>query len=235
MDNIFIESSADTKNTAKVLLLDVSPLDDSDYLRFYDSASDERRRRAERYLRYGDAVRCIMSEALLRYAYFLSGKNPSLLRTACSPYGKPYTVSEESFRFSISHSGKYTAVAFADDEIGVDIEQIDRRLDRTLIADTVFTSDERAYIFSPSDEALRRIRFARLWTAKESCLKYLGTGLNRSPLTVEFDTAANRIVGSDAVLTGMQTADGYYVTVCGTYSDCKVEFTEISELKRILN
>nr|MBQ4318408.1 4'-phosphopantetheinyl transferase superfamily protein [Clostridia bacterium] len=162
-------------------------------------------------------------------------KNPSLLRTACSPYGKPYAVSNEDFHFSISHSGNYTAIACAGDEIGADIEQIDRRLDRRLIADTVFTSEERAYIFSPSDEALRRVRFARLWTAKESCLKYLGTGLSRSPLTVEFDMAANRIVGSDAVLTGMQTADGYFLTVCGMYDDCRVEVAAISELNRFLN
>lgn len=233
-----------TAAAARVVLLNLRGLDDAVYRPFYESASDERRRRADRYLRHEDAVRCIMAEALLRYAYSETGKSLDLSGLVRTPQGKPYLKNDRNFHFSISHTGNYAAIACAGYEIGMDIEQIDRPLDRRRIAETVFTPEESAYIFSqaicsqaifsPSEEAVQRLRFAELWTAKESYLKYIGTGFRKSPLSVRIDPVGKRIADADVVLTGFHLQEGCYLTVCAAVGGAEIEYTEVSVLKKVL-
>jgi len=218
----------------RVILLDISDIRNEMYKEFYNSASQERRKKAERYMRHEDAVRCIMSEALVRYAYMGTGKSAEHFCFAHTAYGKPYLKDDTGFRFNISHSGKYVAAACSQIEVGIDIEQINRTLDRRMIADTVFTPEEKAYIFSSEDDKLQRLRFAELWTAKESYLKYIGTGLKKSPLTVSTDIPEKRIVGTEAVLTGTKLHDDYYFTVCSNTSKIQIEYTEMSVIKKII-
>nr|MBQ4320164.1 4'-phosphopantetheinyl transferase superfamily protein [Clostridia bacterium] len=223
-----------SSSAASVLLLDLRSVDDTLYRQFYNIASDKRKRRADRYLIHDDAVRCIFSEALLRYAYSATGNKLNPADIYCTANGKPYIISDPRFRFSISHSGIYTAVAFSDSEIGLDIEQINRHLDRKSVSNTVFTPDERSYIYSTDNENLHRLRFTELWTAKESYLKYLGTGFRKNPLDVCIDTAQKQVVGSDAVLTGIHISEDYYISVCGTAKETAVKFTDISAINSIL-
>jgi len=56
----------------------------------------------------------IKDDAQLDYFYRLYSRRVDL-------YGKPY-VENEAFKYNISHSGKYAVCAFADKEIGIDIE-----------------------------------------------------------------------------------------------------------------
>ena len=223
-----------TAAAARIVLLNLRDLDDAVYRQFYESASDERRRRADRYLRHEDAVRCIMAEALLRYAHSQTGKRLDFSGLACAPQGKPYLKNDRNFHFSISHTGNYAAVACAGSEIGMDIEQINRPLERRRIAEVVFTSEEGTYVFSSSDEAVQRLRFAELWTAKESYLKYLGTGFRRSPLSVRIDPIGKRIADADVVLTGFHLPEDCYLTVCAAVGEVEIEYTEVSVLKKIL-
>jgi len=218
----------------RVILLDLRGLDGTAYRMFYEAASEERRRRADRYLRQEDAVRCIMAEALVRYAYAGTGKRPDPFEIVRTPQGKPYLKQDDRFHFSISHTGSWAAAACAGEEIGMDVEQIHRPVDRRTVADAVFTPEERAWIFSPHDETVQRLRFAELWTAKESYLKYIGTGFRKSPLKVKVDPVGKRIAGTDAVLTGMVLPQDCYLTVCGRTGAAEVEFADVSVLKESL-
>ncbi|NLC41122.1 MAG: 4'-phosphopantetheinyl transferase superfamily protein, partial [Clostridiaceae bacterium] len=94
--------------------------------------------------------------------------------------GKPY-LSDDLF-FNISHSGNKVVCSFSDEEVGVDIEQI-LPVDEALIRQ-VSVSSEQAYLLQLEPEVQRREFFA-LWTAKESYMKLLGTGLSLAPKQLE--------------------------------------------------
>lgn len=97
--------------------------------------------------------------------------------------GKPYVGVGSGMYVSISHSHGLCAAAVSDSEVGVDIEYIDpsrstERLKR--LAARFFSADELAYIKAGADagDAVLPERFFEVWCAKESYVKYTGTGLS---------------------------------------------------------
>lgn len=84
-------------------------------------------------------------------------------------YGKPYFEEAPWLHFSISHSGVYWACAVADYPVGLDL-QIRRKKYSFRIAERFFHPDEKAYLLGNGD-------FYAVWTAKESYVKYTGTGI----------------------------------------------------------
>ena len=69
--------------------------------RLYEQAAAERKNRADRYLRQEDSDRCIVADALLRYA--LEGAQHPVEQT---PQGKPYLKDRPDFHFNLTHSGR---------------------------------------------------------------------------------------------------------------------------------
>ena len=112
--------------------------------------------------------------------------NPELheLVVARTPRGKPYFSDCPRIHISVSHSGDYLLCAVADFPVGVDIqihtgprdetpEEAAVRLRR--IAKRYFTPGEAAFIQTDTCD-----RFFRLWTARESYVKYTGQGIDDS-------------------------------------------------------
>jgi len=157
----------------RLLCADLSSADGQAYQRLYQRASAERKRRADRYRRREDKLRCVAAEALLRIALgrddFRIGKNA---------YGKPYLPDFQEVHFNISHSGRYVIVACGDAEVGVDVQQHHGDMDLPAIAARCFTPDERQYVGENDPGQLQR--FYEIWTGKESYLKYTGEGLRRN-------------------------------------------------------
>ena len=92
-----------------------------------------------------------------------------------SKYGKPHLAGYPNFHFNISHTDNAIAVAFSDEQIGVDIERI--RTPEFKIAERFFTLREQTYISSSQDPEQA---FYEVWTRKEAYLKYCGTGITIS-------------------------------------------------------
>ena len=132
----------------RILCADTSSVDERIFERLYESASEERKRRADRYRRYEDKLRCIMAEALLKLAL-----NTNDFQIIKNKYGKPYVKNREGFYYNLSHSGQYVVMACGDS----------------------FAHDEMDYVWQ-SDSRIEE-RFYEIWTGKESYLKYIGTGL----------------------------------------------------------
>lgn len=160
-----------------VRYVDISGLTDEACELLYSRASRERKERADRYLRREDRCRCLVAEALLRFAVkqALGLENFTVERTA---KGKPYLPAQPDFCFNLSHSGDWVAIVWGNDPVGVDIEQLRSNPSGEQLARRCFCSDEQAYLFAASDDERTR-RFFELWTMKESYLKYLGTGIDR--------------------------------------------------------
>ena len=91
-------------------------------------------------------------------------------------YGKSYVGDKSDIYFNISHSGEYCVLALSDENVGVDIQQA--RKVNLRIAEKWFNEKENEYIKGASTEDEALMRFARIWSAKESYAKYTGKGLS---------------------------------------------------------
>lgn len=89
--------------------------------------------------------------------------------------GKPYFSLLPNIHFSLSHSGDVAVCAFSDNDVGCDIEQIDKPLEG--VAKRFFTPNEYNYIFNGTTESIQADRFFRIWTLKEAYLKFTAEGL----------------------------------------------------------
>ncbi len=93
-------------------------------------------------------------------------------------HGKPY-LAGRPFYFNLSHSGSYVCCGVAGEEIGVDIQRMEKvsgeRLDR--IAGRFFCRREQEALSACPGEEERRELFYRLWTRKEAYGKLTGEGI----------------------------------------------------------
>ncbi len=110
---------------------------------------------------------------------YFRGSLPEILRTA---RGKPYFAGAGNVHFSVSHSGDFVVVAFADAPVGIDLQQHKRRGYETYddaiarhkkLASRYFHPLEQNYLENDPWE-----NFFRIWTAKESFVKRTGRGID---------------------------------------------------------
>lgn len=160
----------------RILCLDVSNIDPSTYKKLYSRATEARKRRADRYRQTENVLCCIGAGALLSFAV----KQHLGLETftlAEKPLGKPFIPEVPDFHFNLSHSGSWVVLAFGDSPVGIDVEKLEYTPGRQQVMRRFFTPEEQAYV--QEDPAEEGERFFRIWTAKESWLKYTGEGLTR--------------------------------------------------------
>lgn len=127
----------------------------------------ERRQKAEKLLHKKDKL---LSAAAGLMVIKIFGKD-AFEKIVYNEHGKPFF--EHGKSFSVSHSGRFSVIAVSDDDIGVDIEE--RETINPALEKRCFKEDEQAFAKMSTDD------FLRVWTAKESVLKLLGTGFSYSP------------------------------------------------------
>jgi 4'-phosphopantetheinyl transferase len=92
--------------------------------------------------------------------------------------GKPCLMQEgtrQALHFNLSHSGNYVVLAISDENVGIDIECKDDKGLR--VAKRCLAEEEYRYIQKQPEEKQMQA-FRRIWTMKESFLKYTGTGIS---------------------------------------------------------
>ena len=156
-----------------IACIDLSKESPALYEQLFAAASPERKRRCLRYRRFEDAFLCAASEALIRHAAASQSDVPPLLQTAAD--GKPYAANLPAFHFSLSHSGSWAVIAWGGSEVGIDVEKIVPGRNVHAIARRWFSPEECTHLDSASDSDAA---FTTLWTARESILKYFGTGFS---------------------------------------------------------
>lgn len=87
-------------------------------------------------------------------------------------HGKPRIKGMEDVHFNMSHCRNAVAVAVHDSEVGIDVEA--RRKVSDLLINKACNAEERQLVLSAADPTME---FLRLWTRKESMVKFTGTGL----------------------------------------------------------
>ena len=120
-------------------------------------------------------------------------QSPSIQRSAC---GKPFFKNNPLF-FSISHSGSYWLAAFASFPVGADIQE-HRPCNMELISRR-FHEKEQLWLAEHGEAEY----FFRIWAAKESYVKLLGTGIDRSFgsfSVIEKDGMAHEVCGAGLLI-----------------------------------
>ena len=151
-------------------------MDESLFQVLLELVSEQRKQRAERFLRREDAWRSVLGEALARYCI---GQRESIssheVRFAINEQGKPFTQTPGRTHFNISHSGSWIVCALDERPVGVDVERIHAiEFD---IAKRFFSPKEYEDLSCLSGQA-REERFFEYWTLKESYIKAIGKGLS---------------------------------------------------------
>ena len=148
---------------------------DIDFNVLLNLASSDKQKRIKRFKFIRDAQNCLFADVLVRMIiYNTTGISNKQLQFCMNKYGKPFLDNETSIHFNISHAGNYVVCAFDDRPIGIDIELM-KPIDKK-IAERYYTKDEIAYIQENEDFNIER--FYKVWTKKESRIKYEGKGLS---------------------------------------------------------
>ncbi|MEG0370695.1 MAG: 4'-phosphopantetheinyl transferase superfamily protein, partial [Clostridium sp.] len=121
-----------------------------------------------------DKVRSLGCEILLHRALSLHNIDLSKCNIMTKEHGKPY-IQGKNIHYNLSHSGEYVVCAISSNPVGIDIEKL--RSININIVNRFYSEDEKTYIESlDKDKVLDG--FFRIWSCKESYIKYNGLGLS---------------------------------------------------------
>lgn len=208
--------------------INISKINSENYQLFRNAVSKDRRMKADRYHFLEDSKRCICAELLLQYSLFQVFRQFIKIDTAYNEFGKPFLNHVNGFSYNLSHSGKWVVIAFGRNEIGIDIEEIQRGKEN--IADKFFSEDEKNFIYAVNKEEQAK-RFTQIWTLKESYIKFLGTGLSTSLNSFSVNAIDGMVANQDGEiqkdirLKSYRFNTDYYLSICSIEEE--VVFCEI--------
>ena len=107
-----------------------------------------------------------------------------------APRGKPYFPGSDLY-FSITHTKTTVFCAIADTEIGIDAEDLDRRVSPALADKILSPHEKQQYEAVPEEE--RNEALLRFWVLKEAEAKCSGLGLRGYPDHTSFDLDDPRV------------------------------------------
>lgn len=169
-------------------------IEKDDFDRLLSRVSKEKKERINRFHRFEDAQRTLLSDVLARYAICkrLGVRNRDLVFGA-NEYGKPVLHEPNRTHFSISHSGNWVVCAVDDSAVGIDVEMI--KPIGFEIAERFFSKDEFISLINQPEE-MKLAYFYMIWTLKESYIKAEGKGLS-----IPLNSFTIRIKGKDISVT----------------------------------
>ena len=129
---------------------------------------------------------------------------------AVGSHGKPY-LRGNPFYFNLSHSGGLVVCAVEQMPVGVDVERV--RHFSSMLLERVCTLREQEQV-SACENRDRAI--TRLWTMKESYMKYTGLGFAQGLLATEFEGLEEkhpRLRSGEGCFTTLELP-GAFLTLC---------------------
>ena len=211
--------------------LKIDKLSDSVYEMMYRLSTQERQEKANRYRKREDSERCLAAGMLLQAA-LLDTQGVCKLPSVYGIHGKPQTEGAEGFHYNISHAGEWVVLAYSDKEVGVDVERIFMDEGRKKVAEFSFAEEEQNYIFESENEQAER--FSKVWTLKESYLKYLGTGMTKDMKSFVVNGGLSVLEAEgqkqEIMFNSMFLDRQHCLSICGEYQGIVVNITTLEEL-----
>lgn len=112
--------------------------------------------------------------------------------------GKPFLPAGE-WHFSITHTRRHAFCALSRREIGIDAEELGRRVDLRL-AEKILSPGERAQFDAAPDKRRALLTF---WVLKEAQVKKTGEGLQGYPCGTDFSLDDPRVTEIDGCLVAV--------------------------------
>ncbi len=180
-------------SSTEIYKVDIEKISRSELGAAYFVMSEGRRQKCDSLKNESDKKLCIAADMILRKVLSeKTGTAPEKLVFGLESKGKPYLENAE-YKFSVSHSGKYVAVAVNKScDIGIDVEMI--RPVRSAVARHILTRKDIEYVFNDdkipdgiinSREVLER--FFKVWTYKEAFVKLTGEGITDNIKSFSFN------------------------------------------------
>ncbi|MGW7680148.1 4'-phosphopantetheinyl transferase family protein [Kribbella sp. NPDC054772] len=147
---------------------------------FIADLNDVERGRLDAYLRDVDKARFLLGVTIVRRVLAARLSLPAAkieLDRTCPECAKPHgKVRTPGAELSVTHSGDLVGVAFAEQPVGLDVEQIDSTIDVDAVARIALAPAE-AQELNGYDGIAKARAFTTYWTRKEAVLKATGEGL----------------------------------------------------------
>lgn len=161
----------------ETFLLNVSQLyDDGIFREYYGKLSEYRKEKTDRMKMRRDKNLSLGVGILINRFFQNLGICESSVRYSEAKNGKPFFMDFSNIHFNASHSGDICICTFSDVNTGCDIERLSESNHLRQIAERFFSEKEQE-IFNTASESFTE-SFFRLWTLKESYLKFTGDGLS---------------------------------------------------------
>lgn len=160
-------------------LLETEKLDDDEiFNKHYSCMSIYRKKKIDRLRQRKDKNLSLAVGIIIDHYLQSIGLCENKMNYGATEAGKPFFTEYRHIHFNASHSDNVAICSFSDNEIGCDIQHIEKA--RENVAKRFFTPQEYSYIFDNTKKDKNTIdeRFARIWAIKEAYLKLLGTGLS---------------------------------------------------------
>jgi 4'-phosphopantetheinyl transferase len=168
-------------DVVRVRWLPIAESDANHLARWRGMLDAEELAQADRYVFASDCNTYTAAHALARAMLSMAtGLPTSTWRYARRPFGKPELAAScacSGLRFNLSHTRGFVACAIAYDDVGLDVEASDRKMDFA-IANRYFAPEE-ARLVAAAPPAQKAFLFFRFWTLKEAFIKATGEGLRR--------------------------------------------------------
>ena len=130
-----------------------------------------------------------------------------------APRGKPFFPGSD-LHFSITHTKTTVFCAIADSEIGIDAEDLNRKVSPAL-AEKILSPHEYAQYEAVPDEE-KNEALLRFWVLKEAEAKCSGLGLRGYPNHTEFDLNDPRVQKLGGCMVAVIQAEKLPVEDCST-------------------
>lgn len=188
-----------------IYLADLTGLED-----FYDEKVNvlhqERAEKLSAYKMSADRIRglgagLLLEKGLEDYLRICLPKDENgrcIIRYGYGPQGKPYLKDYPYIQFSLSHSGNVAVLALSDSEVGLDVQEY--RGYNEKIANRFYHEKEIKMLESVSEPEKKERLFYKIWTCKESYIKYTGKGMGEELKSFYWNPDTGVICkGADAV------------------------------------
>lgn len=186
-----------------------------------------RQEKISRFVFRKDKNLCLGAGILLNRGLAAAGIDPETAAVQTEENGKPRLAGQGGIFFNLSHSGSYALACFSDAETGCDIEvlapiEID-------FAKRFFTPAEYRTIKRCADAKSKQDTFFRLWTLKESYMKFTGQGLLRPPDSFEIcldpPVTVSQGGARQQAFFREYGLEGYKISVCSAKNEFEQEMT----------
>lgn len=135
------------------------------------------RDRAARFVHDRDRMRYVLGHGFMREVLSrVTGIPGDQIEFMRGPFGKPI-MNGTDLHFNFSDTKDAVLIGIGPEELGVDLETMDRRVDHERVAEHYFTPEEVKEIQGSAVNVDQKRMFLDFWTRKEAVLKASGVGI----------------------------------------------------------